>query len=573
MTAELSRIADFLRLGGITATSTAAIVQQARSCIDNEITAIVLSLSTLRSWRNSLSHISRLPPELLAAIFLECRWQWHREHSSTYTREVPPWVFLSYVCQYWRNVALNCPALWTHLFFVSSKWMDELLRRSKATPLIIHVDISRSDSETTISPLKKALQHMERVQDLWIRCSRNVATKIGVRLTAAAPLLQSLYLSLSPYGYPEDRFEVSKDIFAGIIPCIRSVHLESCRVDWSSPIFNGLTELSLSCLSNHSEMDWDGLLFALGRLSSLRQLYLDNVLPESDGLNTDVTNTESVIKCICIDTQGPSIFLPSILDRFNNHPPEPQTSVLYQPLLLRSLDILYLKWENKWKVVCGTSNPDTCDPFVYFPIEQDLDSQFPLQFVFAERYPSFGTDRLERCIAFCRTLPMTHLNRITIHDDYDGYPDPRCLWTETFGDVPELRVIQVEYGDPNQLIYALQPRGGRMFASALTDIQFKGIAFNRRECRDDGSHEDIVGCLRCLHNALASRSEEGIVLQRLYFDGCDGITKDDLMVLSDVVREVEWTPEVKCAMICSSSRYCTCSSLNSESSGGSTVSI
>ena len=102
---------------------------------------------------------------------------------------------------------------------------------------------------------------------------------------------------------------------------------------------------------------------------------------------------------------------------------------------LQSLDILYQKWDHKWKVIFGASDATTHEPFVYFPTKQDLDSQFPLQLEFAERFPSFRLDRLESCIAFCRTLSTGHLNRITMHDDYDGYPDNSCLWKEAFNNV------------------------------------------------------------------------------------------------------------------------------------------
>jgi len=578
MASELSRIKDFLSLNDICATSTQAIVQEARSRIDNEVTTVALSLSTLRSWRNSLSHVFRLPPELLVAIFLEYMRQWHREHGIYLATGIPSWINVSYVCRNWRSVALSCAELWTHLFFVSSEWMDELLRRSKTAPLTVHVHLSFTDPEKARVALNKALGHLERIQDLLIHCSRSVATDIRAKLSASAPLLRSFHLSLSSYGYPEDQFEVSEDMFSGVMHGLRKVHLEYCQVDWGSPLFNGLTHLKLRFLRNHSEMDWHGLLLALCQLPNLRHLCLDRALPDTDNLNIAMTNTQNTVKvtfpqleglalaasisgvaallahfefprttivrlkCIGTDTRDPSILQPFIVDRFDNHLSLlPQTSALHEASFLRSLDILYpVQQEKEWKVVCGSSNYKS---FVYFPIEQDLDSRFPLQFDFSERYPSSGIDRSERCIAFCRTLPVEHLNRITMND---GFPDRRCLWTEVFNNVPELHVIRLERSSPNQLIRALKPRDGRMFAPALTDIQFKEINFNRGECIDiNKNHKRSAGCLWCLHNALASRAEEGNVLQRLCFDGCSGITEDRIKALSDVVCNVEWSPEVR----------------------------
>jgi len=139
----------------------------------------------------------RLPPELLTAIFLHYVQQYER--FPFYTTGVLPWVNISYVCRYWRSVALNCANLWSHLFFASSEWMDGLLRRSKTVPLIIHIDFFQSSKPGKICSLEKAqaLGHMERIRVLWIDCycSKDALNMIRARLTATAPSLRSLHLS------------------------------------------------------------------------------------------------------------------------------------------------------------------------------------------------------------------------------------------------------------------------------------------------------------------------------------------------------------------------------------------
>jgi len=121
MTPDLLRVTDSPKFNDISITSREAFSEQAASGI-NDITGIVPSPSPEH-------YIAcRLPPELLAAIFLENMHPYKR--SSFYYAMVPPWVNVSYVCRYWHSVALNCANLWAHLFFVSLEWMDELLRRS-----------------------------------------------------------------------------------------------------------------------------------------------------------------------------------------------------------------------------------------------------------------------------------------------------------------------------------------------------------------------------------------------------------------------------------------------------------
>ncbi|KAI6162406.1 hypothetical protein EDD17DRAFT_1577499 [Pisolithus thermaeus] len=92
------------------------LVQQARDRIDNEIMLILRSVLPLRSRRNALSHACRLPPELLSMIFLHYARDWYTDPGSKFMGQVVPWVAVSYVCRTWRDVALNCSAIWGHLF-------------------------------------------------------------------------------------------------------------------------------------------------------------------------------------------------------------------------------------------------------------------------------------------------------------------------------------------------------------------------------------------------------------------------------------------------------------------------
>ena len=224
------------------------------------------------------SNASRLPPELLAAIFLECDAQDYGRDSSS----VPRWVTVSYVCRYWRNVALGCAHLWTRLFFASPKWIDEQLRRSKTAPLIVCIYgpwTWRYDSGF-IRSLEKLLENLNRIKDLCIIWpSQDMIDIINARLNAPAPLLQSLHLTARhcPGRY---HFIMPEDTFPGATS-LRRVHLEMCYVDWSSHIFNGLTELTLRCTPDHSRKNWDGVLHILRRSPHLRRLHLSEVLPSA----------------------------------------------------------------------------------------------------------------------------------------------------------------------------------------------------------------------------------------------------------------------------------------------------
>ena len=122
--------------------------------------------------------------------------------------------------------------------------MDELLRRSKKAFLIVRVDLYHSGSRVgPIHSLEKALENMESIQNLWIDGFDDVIERIQSRLNVAAPLLQSLHLS----GWAH-RFVIKEDMLPEAMPDLRKVYLSSVYMDWSSPIFNGLTELTLGDL-------------------------------------------------------------------------------------------------------------------------------------------------------------------------------------------------------------------------------------------------------------------------------------------------------------------------------------
>ncbi|KAH9959020.1 hypothetical protein BC827DRAFT_1090255, partial [Russula dissimulans] len=67
------------------------------------------TLRTLKSHRNTLAPISRLPPEALAAIFSFVSSSALDE--SGHLR----WIRVTHVCRQWRQIALNYPRFWSNI--------------------------------------------------------------------------------------------------------------------------------------------------------------------------------------------------------------------------------------------------------------------------------------------------------------------------------------------------------------------------------------------------------------------------------------------------------------------------
>ena len=504
---------------------------------------------------------NRLPFELLAIIFLE-----YAQLLPLWTTRVPLWVAVSYVCRHWRNAALGCASLWARLFFVSLEWMDELLVRSKAAPLFIYVNFChvRGSGSGPIRSFKKALGCIGRVQELWVDCSEySMIDMIYTGLTVAAPLLRSFRLT---WPTCERGFVMTKDTLPGAMPGLREVHLEPCDVYWASPIFNGLTKLSLNFVLNDVMECWDGLLLILGQSPCLRGLCLKNIPAYFDGSLIITQNTAKVslpyLEELTLSNPTPwmaallarlefprstsvqlgcdfyvpdeiPLLIPFITDKFGSRLSQSTASI--KPVL-RSLDFRHDN-DGDWTFEYGTTNYASTYGKNTAPRGEDLDSRYSLRIEFPQSN-FFGF--LIGITPLFDALSMEHLNIITMHSELEG--GFYSLWTDTFRDSPELEVIEIGRGCANMLVHGLQPRDGVIFAPTLTDLAFKTIFFDHGTCRGEESHVHGIGCLMCLRSALASRAEAGVMLQRLYLDHCTGIRKEDITELSKVVGRVEWTP-------------------------------
>lgn len=87
-----------------------AIFCESQLLIDQKIAEVLESIRLVKSQRNQRVIISKLPPEIMSKIFLEAE-----NATSIFGGLVSPKsrFNFSHVSQYWRNVALSDPSLWT----------------------------------------------------------------------------------------------------------------------------------------------------------------------------------------------------------------------------------------------------------------------------------------------------------------------------------------------------------------------------------------------------------------------------------------------------------------------------
>ncbi|KDQ51403.1 hypothetical protein JAAARDRAFT_140488, partial [Jaapia argillacea MUCL 33604] len=104
--------------------------------IDSEIAAHLESIRQLCTKRNSLVPISRLPPEVLASIFVQHVAQNDlRSPLLSSGCSADWWIAVTHVCKHWREVALATPMLWCSLPFQRSDLVPEMIVRSRMAPL------------------------------------------------------------------------------------------------------------------------------------------------------------------------------------------------------------------------------------------------------------------------------------------------------------------------------------------------------------------------------------------------------------------------------------------------------
>ncbi|KAI6120001.1 hypothetical protein EDD16DRAFT_1706202 [Pisolithus croceorrhizus] len=556
MSKDLSRPSDRPDLSDVCGTISRTLVQQARDRIDNEIMLLLRSVPPLCSQRNALSHACRLPPELLSMIFLHYARDWYTDPGSKFVGQVAPWVAVSYVCRTWRDVALNCGVIWGHLFFVSLDWTLELLERSKAAPLLVRMHLTSVDSYVATSSLRMVLRHMERVEDMHVLNLLTPNSEIENMLDVEAPSLRSLQISSE---------DLAVNLFRGETPALRKLVLHRCYTHWSSPIFNGLTHLSLtynSCVRTVASRD---LLGILRRSPCLREFHFEDVFPDRVEISAraatgavvkvallhlerftligDVSAVAPLLACLEMPLftavrltfvrhaviQCTGAFQSFVPNRFNGGLTLSHSHKSPSPLL-GSLRTSCRDSQGR-RTSCVSSNLDTDLPYSS-QVEEQGSSIRTLLELYSEGW--------EAVVAICGVLPLIHLTKVALHGDRIPRMDGG-FWVELFGLAPRLCEIELDrsYRGASSLISAL--RTDVLFAPALVNMTIKRTLFVGSL---HGTNQDIYPnppCIWCLRDALATRAKSGTLLQSLSIscDYGDSLTQDHVVRLQQVVGDLD----------------------------------
>jgi hypothetical protein len=509
-------------LDDVTPKSTTTLLEQCLPHIDNE--ALAESMRVLRSRRNSLAPISRIPPEILATIFGHIV---ENKTSRKYQKR-PACLIVTHICRHWREVALECPSLWAFISWNSARWVGICLERSKKAPLVFLNTVKYNLARDS---LQQALSQLPRIKVLRLPLfSSDVDRVLDYLSSQPAPLLQSFKFSVA--GPHRNLRTISDAIFQGQAPLLRRLKLINCRFSPTSCIFSGLRILYVKEVESTSISE---LLPALRRMPALEQLTLAKELPsiiaEENKLCFDRVPLVR-LQCITLDVTiqtAAYLFARLVLPddtRISLNLTEIQGyqgfsdlfSAMYKgpgkcTPFFRSLDVTY----SSHGFVAQFSKSTECRPSYREHCCDDM--QLWIQF-------NWGVPQSPVIFDICRMVTQGKFHSIFV----SAISLPGHFWRAGSTILLELEEIHVQ----SHLVVGGLFAALRIEGTQSTDIAFRSLQVLELEEISFRKYE-----LEDLHNIIAMRSRHGTSLRQLRFTNCKGLHPNQVQLLKEVVEDVD----------------------------------
>ena len=526
------------------------LLAETRSIIDRDIARLEESIRALKSRRNELSRICRLPVEILCNIFSLTE----DKSNSRFGRSPVSWTNFSQVSQHWRSSALSAPELWTKIPLRYSRWAQEMLIRSKKAKLTIRSSLSLDTSyPKVIQTIRSCLYEMNRVEEINLSAISGLKlAEIFRDLPKSAPQLHTLCIdSLRSAGIA---FPIHED-FLHDTERLRCVELMRCKIGWDSQFLTGLTRLTLedSLKANSSIIQ---VLNALQRMPALIELRLKDSIPEnSDGLSTYPVVDLPCLRVLHISSGvGPlttvlgHINFPhsAILDLTCKENSSSQidfskflsvlamnflSSLVIQSLILRHSDDRDNPQTYGFEFYLWTTTftPD-CFPLPTYPTPQ---SQLHLVLTWPSMQRHIFAKTLT-CVFDAMSLPFLTQLQISTLDCIDSR-----TWVKTFGKLPRLELVCVQSFEPHSFLEALVYKTK---AAEKSITAYRNVSFPKLRCIHlEGTHFSGTSTpVDTLLDYLMERCERNAEVQVLRLGDCHYITYEDVDRLEEIVVDVIW---------------------------------
>ncbi|TFY75953.1 hypothetical protein EWM64_g8057 [Hericium alpestre] len=252
--------------------------------------------------RSESQIISRVPPELLTAIFLYCAGhdfdseesaKAHPFHDMTGARGRPSWISVTQVSQKWRQVSVGYPHLWRMIpNDLSTQWIEAHFEHSNSVPLIIEVNLKCEKWTAGDRLLRLLLTNTYRLQELYLVdrfASDQPIVPTLCKFVDPAPLLQTLIIN----GYEPDEYLPSQ-LFGGFTPSLRRLQLsDNLGLDSSSSFLRELREFHYGFASSI-----DSVIKVLKEMPKLEILDLTGVSDDWDGEDDIIISDMVQLPCL-----------------------------------------------------------------------------------------------------------------------------------------------------------------------------------------------------------------------------------------------------------------------------------
>jgi hypothetical protein len=500
-----------------------------RSIIDRDIARLEESIRALKSRRNELSPISRLPVEILCNIFS------HTEDNSI-CRSPESWTNFSQVSRHWRSSALSAPQLWTKIPLSYPRWAQEMLIRSKMAKLTIRSGFYFDTSNPrAIGTVRSCLYEMNRVEELKLNSTPGLTLKEIFRdLPKSAPQLHTLCIrshsSRSAYSIHED--------FLYDTERLQCVELINCKISWDSQLLTGLTRLCLdeSLKANSLIIQ---VLHALQRMPALTYLRLKDSIPDdSEGPSTYPVVDLPFLRVLDISSGV------GALTNVLRHITIPHSAMLY--VTCRETQSTQIDFTNFLSVLATKFLSSLVIERLNLRVLDDT-KIYGLEFYFL----TASRSQLQLLLTWPSPQPRNHVNALTCAFDAINLPFLTQLristldyidsqtWVKTFGKLPLLKRVCVQSSASSSFFEALvyKTMAAEKSKTAYYNVSFPKLRHIHLEGTEFYARSISV---EMLLDCLMERCERKAGVQELCLDDCYHIWSGDVERLKEVVVDVTW---------------------------------
>lgn len=360
------------------------------------------------------------------------------------------WIVVTWVCRYWRDVALASPILWTDLIlprrrapsssYASNVWFPTLLKRAAGAPLDVSFSILDESYNANIVAL---VPYMSTIRKLKLSLERESEAINALLAHTRMPMLEELDIcdyqpgsganALTMLGAREDA------------PLLADLRLFGAHFPWSSSIYTSLRALQLDHVMSPPETAQ--LMRILRECPTLEVLHVHNSFPTNLSPNT-LSHIPPVALTSLVDLQlrGTNTELALFTNMITTHPSctvstfgDHQsafgdlildllpTQRVFQPLIKECTSLILQMYSTFVCLIAGPSAP-----------RLQLQLRTP---IFVEIDPSITPATWDTLMSVFSAAHLTHIR--LKHDALHVTVVSAEMWTSCFARFPTLEVLSV----------------------------------------------------------------------------------------------------------------------------------